>query len=201
MSSDPPEFIPARRFGGDLISCRLRWRAKCQRSAADEPGRYLRDLCAAPGLEEGSPCLGTQMGRAGAPANGNYLAGVELPLECASAGQKGFLGVSTRPASSAYGFAQAIDGTWDWYRKETGNRKADRTKFEDAADFVGWYMAKSRSSNSIEMHDAFNHYLAYHEGHRGHRNGSYRAKPWLLKVAASVVDQTARYNSQLPRCS
>jgi len=116
-------------------------------------------------------------------------------------GRKGFFGVSTGPASSAYGFAQAIDGTWGWYQQETGNRKADRTKFEDATDFVGWYMAKSQSSNSIEMHDAFNHYLAYHEGHKGHRTGSYRAKPWLLKVAAAVADQTARYGSQLPQCS
>lgn len=112
-----------------------------------------------------------------------------------------FMGISTGHISSAYGFAQAIDGTWDWYRKDTGNRKADRTRFEDAADFVGWYMAKSRSSNGIGMNDAFNQYLAYHEGHAGHRNGSYRAKGWLLDVAGKVAEQTARYGGQLRRCS
>ena len=112
-----------------------------------------------------------------------------------------FMGVPTGHISSAYGFAQAIDGTWDWYREETGNRKADRTRFEDAADFVGWYMAKSWESNGIGMNDAFNQYLAYHEGHTGHRNGSYRAKPWLLEVAAKVADQTVRYRGQLRGCS
>ncbi|MBK0401253.1 lytic transglycosylase, partial [Limibaculum sp. M0105] len=28
--------------------------------------------------------------------------------------------------SSAYGYSQAIDGTWDWYRKDTGRSGADR---------------------------------------------------------------------------
>jgi len=55
--------------------------------------------------------------------------------------------------SSAYGYAQAIDGTWDWYRKDTGNSRADRTDFEDAADFVGWYMSKTVNQNSVGMHD------------------------------------------------
>lgn len=115
--------------------------------------------------------------------------------------QKTYMGVPIGHISSAYGFAQAIDGTWDWYIKDTGNRKADRTRFEDAADFVGWYMAKSWDSNGIGMNDAFNQYLAYHEGHAGHRNGSYRAKPWLLEVAAKVADQTVRYRGQLRGCS
>ena len=110
------------------------------------------------------------------------------------------IGVSTRPVSSAYGFAQAIDGTWDWYRRETGNSRADRTDWRDATDFVGWYMAKSYYSNGIGMHDAFNQYLAYHEGHTGHHNGSYRAKPWLTDVAVEVAGQAARYRGQLRLC-
>jgi len=108
---------------------------------------------------------------------------------------------STEQLSSAFGFAQAINSTWDWYRDETGNSGADRTRFEDAADFVGWYMAKSRDSNGIAMHDAYNQYLAYHEGHAGHRRGSYRAKTWLMSVADKVQDQALLYQSQLDRCS
>ena len=34
--------------------------------------------------------------------------------------------------SSAYGYAQALDGTWDWYQKSTGNRSARRTNFSDS---------------------------------------------------------------------
>ena len=103
--------------------------------------------------------------------------------------------------SSAYGYAQAIDGTWDWYRKESGNSGADRTDFDDAADFVGWYMSRSNRANGIGMHDAYNQYLAYHEGHAGHRRGSYRAKGWLMGVAEKVAGQAARYRGQLRSCS
>jgi hypothetical protein len=102
--------------------------------------------------------------------------------------------------SSAYGFSQALDGTWDWYIKETGNRGADRTDFDDAADFVGWYMARSNRENGIGMNDAYNQYLAYHEGHAGHRRGSYRKKAWLLGVAERVAGTAARYRGQLRTC-
>lgn len=104
-------------------------------------------------------------------------------------------------ASSAYGFAQAIDGTWDWYREETGNSGADRTEFEDAADFVGWYMAKTVASNGVGMHDTRNQYLAYHEGHAGFRRGSYNEKAWLLAVADRVAQRAVTYRGQLGGCS
>ncbi len=102
--------------------------------------------------------------------------------------------------SSAYGYAQAIDGTWNWYREDTGNRRADRTNFADAADFVGWYMAKSYRQNEIGMNDAYNQYLAYHEGHAGHRRGSHRKKAWLLRVADKVRDRADDYAAQFRGC-
>lgn len=113
-----------------------------------------------------------------------------------------FLGVvPTGRVSTAYGYAQAIDGTWDWYRKETGNGGADRDDFRDAADFVGWYTNRTRAVNGIPLEDAFNQYLAYHEGHRGYQRGDWRAKDWLQKAAAQVRSQAARYRSQLDRCA
>lgn len=102
--------------------------------------------------------------------------------------------------SSAYGFAQAIDGTWDWYRRETGSRGADRDDFAAAADFVGWYHAKTVATNGISPHDAYAHYLNYHEGHAGYRREGWRKKPWLLDAATAVATQTARYRGQLSRC-
>lgn len=103
-------------------------------------------------------------------------------------------------ASSAYGFSQAIDGTWDWYRRESGNRRADRTDFADAADFVGWYLTKSRASVGLSFADAYSHYLAYHEGHAGYRSGGWRAKAWLRKAAGQVERQSRRYGEQLRDC-
>ena len=108
--------------------------------------------------------------------------------------------IPTGRASSAYGYAQAIDGTWDWYREETGNSGADRDDFEDAADFVGWYLAKTRETNGIGALDAYGHYLNYHEGHTGYRRGHWRKKSWLLEAATAVATQTARYRGQLGRC-
>ena len=103
--------------------------------------------------------------------------------------------------SSAYGYSQALDGTWDWYRKDSGNSGADRTDFEDASDFVGWYMSKTLRSNGIDMFDAYNQYLAYHEGHAGYRRGNWRNKAWLVRAARQVADQAVLYRSQLGRCS
>lgn len=104
-------------------------------------------------------------------------------------------------ASSAYGYSQAIDGTWDWYRRETGNTGADRNDFANAADFVGWYMAKTLLTNGVLMNDAFSQYLAYHEGHAGYRSGSWQSKEWLRSAAMRVADQALLYRGQLHRCS
>ena len=102
--------------------------------------------------------------------------------------------------SSAYGYAQALDATWDEYRRSTGNRGAKRDDIRDATDFMGWYMNQTRSRNGIPLHDARNQYLAYHEGHTGYARGSYRSKAWLVRVSGEVAARSATYQSQLTRC-
>ncbi|MEM9009696.1 MAG: lytic transglycosylase [Pseudomonadota bacterium] len=116
--------------------------------------------------------------------------------------RRGFLGLFPGARrSSAYGYAQAIDGTWDWYRSDTGRRGADRDRFSDASDFIGWYMAKTTETNGVWMLDAYNQYLAYHEGHTGYRRGSYSSKSWLTDAARRVADQAAVYDLQLSTCT
>lgn len=102
--------------------------------------------------------------------------------------------------SSAYGYSQALDGTWDDYRRETGNRRAKRDRISDATDFMGWYMRKSYERNGIALYDARNQYLAYHEGHSGFARGSYHAKPWLVRVAAQAEARAQMYQAQLATC-
>ncbi len=102
--------------------------------------------------------------------------------------------------SSAYGFAQAKDATWVWYRDKSGNRWADRDEFEDAVDFVGWYTDVSRRTLGISKWDAYNQYLAYHEGHGGWKRKTYRSKPWLVKVARKVERYSRLYGEQLRGC-
>src|SRR5210317_2543519 len=42
--------------------------------------------------------------------------------------------------SSAFGYSQALDGTWKEYKQDTGKRRARRDRIRDATDFMGWYM-------------------------------------------------------------
>lgn len=102
--------------------------------------------------------------------------------------------------SSAYGYSQALDGTWKEYMKETGNRRARRDNIRDATDFMGWYMAGTRRELGIPLSDAAGQYLAYHEGRGGYKRGSHRSKPWLLTVAANVDSRASLYSTQLSGC-
>lgn len=102
--------------------------------------------------------------------------------------------------SSAYGYSQALDGTWDEYRKETGSWGARRDDIYDAADFIGWYMAQSTQDLGISPSDAANQYLAYHEGRTGYARRSYRSKSWLMRISAKVSAQSELYQRQLVTC-
>ncbi len=102
--------------------------------------------------------------------------------------------------SSAYGYGQALDGTWEQYQRETGKRRAKRDRIRDASDFIGWYMNKSYERNGIHPSDTRNQYLAYHEGHTGYARGSYNSKSWLLNVANDVDARAQRYQAQLANC-
>ena len=102
--------------------------------------------------------------------------------------------------SSAYGYSQALDGTWEEYQAESGNRGARRNRIDDATDFMGWYMHKSAEGLGIPKWDAQNQYLAYHEGRSGYARGSHRDKAWLLNVAAQVGQRAVTYDTQLRAC-
>lgn len=115
--------------------------------------------------------------------------------------RKRFLGlIPTSRPSSAYGYTQALDSTWDWYIRDTGNRAADRDDFSDAVDFIGWYGTLSHRQAGISKWDAYNQYLAYHEGQGGFRRGSYKGKGWLINTARRVEANAQRYSGQLARC-
>ncbi|MCC6863681.1 MAG: lytic transglycosylase [Rhodobacteraceae bacterium] len=103
--------------------------------------------------------------------------------------------------SSAYGYSQALDGTWDDYRRSTGGMSARRDRIQDATDFMGWYMNETSKKLNIPKGDAARQYLAYHEGRNGFANQSYLNKPWLINVAAKVKKRAEMYRSQLQTCS
>jgi len=103
-------------------------------------------------------------------------------------------------ASDAYGYAQVKTATWDEYVDATGNWFADREDFDDAIDFMGWYIYKTNKVNKVSKWDAYNQYLNYHEGRGGYRRKTYNKKPWLIKVAKKVDRRAVRYSKQYWGC-
>jgi hypothetical protein len=102
--------------------------------------------------------------------------------------------------SSAYGYSQAKTVAWQEYIDETGNWGADRDSFDDAIDFVGWYITKTNRINRISKWSAYHQYLNYHEGRSGYRHQTYKNKPWLQKIARSVESRSKAYARQYSKC-
>lgn len=102
--------------------------------------------------------------------------------------------------STAYGYSQALNGTWEEYQASAGGRRSKRDDIADATDFMGWYMDQSSKSLGISKQDAGGQYLAYHEGRTGYANQSYLGKPWLVEVAAKVSARSEMYREQLQFC-
>ena len=109
-----------------------------------------------------------------------------------------------RRKSTAVGYAQAIDSTWKQYindPKVVGDwRPKYRTNFNDAVDFVGWYNYQSQKQLNLSRTDVRNLYLTYHEGWRGYKNGTYKKKRWLIKVADKVDARARLYQTQYLKC-
>lgn len=103
--------------------------------------------------------------------------------------------------TTAYGYAQATDPTWGDYKREVNRLFASRTNFRDAIDFIGWYNNKNARTLKISPHDAYNLYLAYHDGPTGYRRGDYKQDPALKQIARRVEQRKLKYARQIKRCS
>ena len=112
-----------------------------------------------------------------------------------------FLGIIPAPRpSTAFGYAQVTNPTWDWYRKKTSNKNASRANFADVTDFIGWYTTQSQNIVGISKNDFYNQYLAYHEGQNGWKKKSFLKKKWLIDVAITVERNANIYKKQLKEC-
>ena len=112
--------------------------------------------------------------------------------------QKIFKVIPYKRPSSSFGYSQAVKGTWEQYKKETGNNLATRVRFKDSVDFIGWYTNKTESILKISKHDAFKQYLAYHEGWGNFKN--YKKNKKVIKLAKKVEKQSSIYKKQLINC-
>jgi len=100
--------------------------------------------------------------------------------------------------SSSFGYSQAVKGTWQQYKIETGNKLARRTRFKDSVDFIGWYTSKSEKILKISKEDVFRQYIAYHEGWGNYKN--YKKNEKIINLAKRVEKQSNIYKKQLFDC-
>jgi hypothetical protein len=85
--------------------------------------------------------------------------------------------------SSSFGYSQAIKGTWEQYKRETGNKYATRARFK---------LLK------IPKNDAYRQYLAYYKGWGDYKNYSKDQK--AIIYAKSTKDTASNYRKQLTVC-
>ena len=115
--------------------------------------------------------------------------------------RKYFLGlIPSGRISSAYGYSQALDGTWKEYKKSTGNRYHRRSNFAHSTNFIGWYADKTKRLLGISKNNAYLQYLAYHQGQAGFKTGAYKNKKALLKVANKTALNKKKFDRQLKKC-
>ena len=115
--------------------------------------------------------------------------------------RKSFLGlIPSGRISSAYGYSQALDGTWKEYKKSTGNKNHRRSNFADSTNFIGWYADKTSRLLGISKNNAYLQYLAYHQGQAGFKTGAYKNKKGLLEVANKTAFNKKKFDRQLKKC-
>ena len=102
-----------------------------------------------------------------------------------------------RPSSS-FGYSQAVEKTWQQYKRETGKKLATRARFKDSVDFIGWYVNKTTTLLKIPKNDAYRQYLAYYKGWGDYKNYSKDQK--AIIYARSVKETASKYRKQLTLC-
>lgn len=111
-----------------------------------------------------------------------------------------FKATAAAKTTSAYGYAQALDGTWGLYQEANNAADAKRTSFVASADFIGWYMGMTKQRVGVPLDDVAGHYLAYHEGHVGYRSMRWKKNKELVAVAHDVARRADAYEEQMRVC-
>ena len=104
-----------------------------------------------------------------------------------------------RPSSS-FGYSQAVNKTWEQYKKETNNPLALRSRFKDSVLFIGWYINKTNKINKIPLNDPYRQYLNYYLGWGNYSKKVYKTDKKAIIFAKKVEQQSKIYKNQLKEC-
>lgn len=102
--------------------------------------------------------------------------------------------------SSSVGYSQAIDKTWEQYKKESNNPLALRNRFKDSVMFIGWYVNKTHQINNIPLNDSYRQYLNYYLGWGNYAKKTYTKDKKAIVLAKNVQKQSNIYRQQLIKC-
>ena len=105
-----------------------------------------------------------------------------------------------RRPSSSLGFSQAVNKTWELYKKENNKPIALRISFKNSSDFIGWYFWKTNKINKVSLKDTRNMYLNYYLGWGAYKNKAYEKDRKAIIFAKSVEKQAKIYKIQLQEC-
>jgi hypothetical protein len=104
-----------------------------------------------------------------------------------------------RPSSS-FGYSQAVNKTWEQYKKETNNPLALRSRFKDSVLFIGWYINKTNKINKVPLNDPYRQYLNYYLGWGNYSKKVYKTDKKAIIFAKKVEQQSKIYKNQLKEC-
>ena len=96
--------------------------------------------------------------------------------------------------SSSLGYSQAIENTWEIYKKSTGKKYVTRVLFKDASDFVGWYVDQTYKKMKVSKNNYFKQYLYYYNGWTN------QTRPESISYAKTVAKTAKKYRMQIQRC-
>ena len=96
--------------------------------------------------------------------------------------------------SSSLGYSQAIEDTWETYKKSTGKKYVTRVLFKDASDFVGWYVDQTSRKMRVSKKNYFKQYLYYYNGWTN------KTRPESIPYAKTVAKTAKKYRMQIQRC-
>jgi len=105
-----------------------------------------------------------------------------------------------RRPSSSLGFSQAVNKTWDLYKKENNKPLALRVSLKHSSDFIAWYFWKTNKINKVSLKDTRKMYLNYYLGWGAYKNKAYEKDRKAIIFAKNVEKQAKIYKIQLQEC-
>jgi len=110
--------------------------------------------------------------------------------------ESNFRATAKNPKSTAFGYAQAINGTWSAYQRQTG-RSGSRSNFEAASDFIGWYAHNASRKLGISKENAYGMYIAYHDGIGRYKRSVQSPNSRVSRLARTVQKKAVEYDQVL----